>query len=201
MAYWNCWFAGEASVGLTYDGLVSEAEYLKIEEAAPEKSEYVAGRIFAMSGASGAHNRIVMNLSRMLYDVAEPSGCEVFASDMKLKIEALRTFYYPDLIVTCEHVDDSAYFATAPFLVVEVLSPSTTAVDRREKLQAYLSVSSLRQYLIVHQRSRLVELYTKNEELEWDMHEFTDFARFSIVSPPGRFTELNVEDIYRGCSV
>jgi len=188
-------------MALTYDGLVSQSEYLKIEEAAREKSEYVAGRVFAMSGASAAHNRIVMNLVGKLLPVAQQSGCDVFASDMKLRIEALRTFYYPDLIVSCEHMDDLAYFATAPCLVVEVLSPSTAAVDRREKLQAYLSISSLREYLIVHQRTRLVELYRKNDESEWDMHEFDGSASFTIVSLPGGAFKLNVEDIYRGCTL
>jgi Uma2 family endonuclease len=155
-----------------YDQFLSEADYLKVEESAREKSEYVAGRLFAMSGATVAHNLIIMNLVGSLLPVAKQSGCKVFASDVKLKIESLRSFYYPDLIVTCEAVNSSAVFVTAPCLIIEVLSPSTMSIDRREKLLAYRSIASLQEYVLVHQKQRRIEINRKDKNSNWRLFEF-----------------------------
>jgi Uma2 family endonuclease len=73
--------------------------------------------------------------------------------DVKVYIETLNFFYYPDVVVTCDPEDNDEYFVRRPVLVVEVASPSTFAIDRREKLMAYRKLPSLREYLLLSQDS------------------------------------------------
>ncbi|RMD86186.1 MAG: Uma2 family endonuclease, partial [Calditrichaeota bacterium] len=129
-------------------------EYLALEEAAEYKSEYYKGEIFAMSGASINHNRIVMNLSTELNTALRDTKCEVFMSDMRLWVEAVQLFTYPDIVILCEQpqfYDDRDDTITNPFIIFEVLSESTKNYDRGEKFEFYRSLPSFQEYILVDQ--------------------------------------------------
>ena len=115
---------------------MSVDEYLEAERNAPMRHEYVAGQIFAMAGASDAHNTIAGNFFGRLKSDLRGRPCRVYISDMKVWIEAAQAFYYPDVVVTCDPEDNGEYSKTRPCLIVEVTSPTTTVMDHREKLQA-----------------------------------------------------------------
>jgi Uma2 family endonuclease len=89
-----------------------------------------------MAVPSDRHNRVVVNLVLALGPLAREKGCRLYASDMRLKVDAA-TVYYPDLMVICEE-DAGEHYKEKPCLVIEVLSESTEATDRREKLRKYL---------------------------------------------------------------
>ena len=94
-------------------------EYLALEREAPVKHELVEGFPHAMAGASDRHNRVVVNLVLALGPLARKRGCRLYASDMRLKVDAA-TVYYPDLMVVCEE-DPGEYYKEKPCLVIEVL--------------------------------------------------------------------------------
>src|SRR5689334_23718297 len=100
--------------------LISAEDYLEAEKHAPVKHEYIRGHIYAMVGASRAHNKLALALASGLRQHLKSAGCEVFMSDMKVRIEDI--FYYPDVMVTCSKTDSNAYFSTEPTLIVEILS-------------------------------------------------------------------------------
>ncbi|MEP0885700.1 Uma2 family endonuclease, partial [Trichocoleus sp. ST-U3] len=77
-------------------------EYLQIEAQSPIKHEYIDGQIYAMAGASDSHVTIALNLATLLRSHVRGSGCRVYISDMKTRIETLNRFYYPDVLVTCD---------------------------------------------------------------------------------------------------
>jgi Uma2 family endonuclease len=166
------------AVSLAKEYLVAEPEkirfltvddYLKFEGRATVRHEYVRGQLFAMSGATEAHNVICGNLYVALHNFLRGTGCCVFQNDMKVRVEVADSFYYPDIMVTCEPRDAKSVFKTSPSLIVEVLSPSTKLTDRREKLVAYRQLSSLRQYVLVHQNQVLIETYNRVSEVEWEL--------------------------------
>lgn len=140
--------------------------YLAFEEQSPVKHEYVGGEVYAMSGVTTRHNLINLNITRHLHQAARARGCRVFAVDVKLKPAADR-IYYPDVIVACGEAAQVDLIVEAPSLIVEVTSPSTRATDRREKLDAYRRLGSLRTYLIVDQRRRHVFAYQRDAAGEW----------------------------------
>jgi Uma2 family endonuclease len=103
--------------------------------------------------------------------------------------------YYPDVMVACEP-DDDPLIENVPCLVVEVLSPRTETIDRREKLLAYRQIPSLRAYLIVSQEGRWVERHFRDKSGEWKRSDLLEEGRITVPCPPG--AQLTLDDIYRG---
>ena len=167
-------------------------EFLEFEANSPIRHEYVAGEVFAMSGASTRHNLITMNFSRGLHGDAKRRGCRVFAIDVKVRAGPDR-IYYPDLLVACGRAADVELIVEAPSVVVEVTSPSTRATDRREKLDAYQRLPSLRHYLIVEQQRRLVIAYSRDEAGEWIREEIAGAGDIRVSALD---LTLTLDDIY-----
>src|SRR5919198_4874617 len=115
-------------------------EYLALERAARHKSEYVNGRIYALAGASRAHNLIVVNVSAELRAQLRGRPCETYASDMRVKVSQTGLYTYPDVVVVCgEPRFEDAQVDTLlnPTVIIEVLSESTESYDRGEKFAHY----------------------------------------------------------------
>lgn len=142
-------------------------EYLEGELQSDIRHEYVAGQVYAMAGAGEKHNRISLNVAFHLRAAARGKPCGVFISDMKVRVEQSDAFYYPDVMVACDPQDTESFYKRSPCLIVEVLSPSTEAVDRREKFFSYRSLPSLRHYLLVSQDQRRVEWHSRGEGGGW----------------------------------
>ena len=172
-------------------GLMSLEAYLEFEERSPLKHEYVGGEVYAMSGVTTRHNLITLNLTSHLRKPARAHGCRVFATDVKLRVAADR-IYYPDVMVACGKASHVELIIEEPGLVVEVTSPSTRATDRREKLDAYRRLPSLRMYLIVDQRRRHVFAYRRDGG-EWLRDEI---AGDGVIPIPMLEIELTLDDIY-----
>jgi Uma2 family endonuclease len=175
------------------DSLTIE-EYLKLEESATVRHEYVAGEIYAITGATRRHNRIAGNVYAALLGAARNSSCRVYVETVKLKA-AVDTFYYPDVMVACGPEPEDLYVESEPCVVVEVVSPSTDTTDRREKLAAYKRMSSLEAYLIVAQDRRWVEIHLRGEDGTWRRGDLLDTGRFAV---PCLETNLSLAEIYEG---
>ena len=175
--------------------LLDAETYLALEEKSPVRHELLEGVPYAMAGASEAHNLIVGNLFYHLRPHAQAKGCRLFVSDMKLKLSP-RTFYYPDLMAVCTE-DPHPYYKEKPCLVVEVISESTEAIDRREKLWRYRELPSLQGYLLVDSRERRVEGYFRHGE-GW---LYRLWEGEGVVEVPCLGGELSLEAIYEGVEV
>lgn len=134
-------------------------DYLAMDDESELRHEYVGGRIYAMTGGSLRHNRIALNIARLLGDRLEGMPWQVFINDVKLHVQAADSVYYPDVLVHCgSGPADDAKLVHDAALVVEVLSESTAEIDRREKLVAYGKLPGLRAYWIVSQDEQRVEV-------------------------------------------
>jgi Uma2 family endonuclease len=149
--------------------VLSHREYLEGEQRSVIRHEYLAGQVFAMAGAGENHNRISLNIAFHLCAATRGKPCGVFISNMKLRVEQNDAYYYPDVMLTCDPADTESLYKRSPCLVVEVLLPSTEAIDRREKLIAYRNLHSLRYYLLVAQEKRQVECYMRDAENRWQL--------------------------------
>jgi Uma2 family endonuclease len=171
-------------------------EYLKLEESSNGRHEYVDGQLFAMTGATLAHNVICGNLFTKLRTHLRDSVCRAFINDMKVHVQVANSFYYPDVMVTCEPLVAKSVMVASPVLIVEVLSPSTKQIDRREKLSAYRKLASLQEYLIVHQNKMLLELHSKNAEGQWQTAKLSGSGELTFQSLPGSPFQISLNEIY-----
>jgi Uma2 family endonuclease len=119
-------------------------------------------------------------------------------NDMKVRVEAANCFYYPDVMVTCEPLEPRSVYINKPVLIIEVLSQSTAQIDRREKLVAYKKLSSLQEYVIVHQNKQLVEVHRKQSNGRWMVSVLRQSERLNLESIPNKPFSLPVSAIYKG---
>jgi Uma2 family endonuclease len=138
-------------------------EYLAFEDQTPYRHEYVNGTVYAMSGASLAHNRIAQKLVSAFGAHLEGGPCEPFFLEAKLEIRAGSDLimYYPDVMVSCRPEDRADQIVRDPKLVVEILSKSTQHIDRREKALTYQRVAAIEEYVLITQRQPRVIVHRR----------------------------------------
>jgi len=148
--------------------------YLAWESDQADKSEYVAGEVFAMAGARRTHATVALNIGSALRTHLRGSTCLPFISDMKLRVASADAFYYPDVMVTCDARDRRAdLFIEHPKLIIEVLSASTAAYDRGGKFAGYRQIAELQEYVLVDVEARRVEVFRRQANNVW---LFQDYA-------------------------
>ncbi len=142
---------------------VSVEDYLAAEELSEVRHEYLGGLVYAMAGETRAHNTIALNLAVAIRQHLKGGRCKAYMSDIRvnLSIRDDAYYYYPDLVVTCDPRDTDPRFVRHPKLIIEVMSPSTERVDKREKFFAYTTIESLEEYVLVAQTPAEITLYRK----------------------------------------
>lgn len=171
-------------------------DYLAAERASEAKHELWAGEVFAMAGASYAHNKIVTNVAGELRTRLRERPCDVLPSDMKVFVPIKPGFVYPDVSVICggpRFHDGERDVLLNPALVVEVLSDNTERFDRGEKFAGYRSIESVRQVVLISQHVRHVELYTRAAGARWILD---DVASDEIVRVDAVGCELPLDEVY-----
>lgn len=149
-------------------------EYLALEREAQCKSEYYAGEIFAMSGATEAHVLIVGNVFAKIHAELMGRSCKVYMSDMRVKVSDTGMYTYPDLSALCGEpkFEDNVHDTLLnPTVLIEVLSKSTESYDRGAKFGQYRALESLQEYVLVSQESPRIELFTRQAGGGWLLTE------------------------------
>ena len=151
---------------------LTPAEYLKIERAAEFRHEYFNGEMFAMSGGSPRHSLIKVNCVTQLCGNLKGRPCTAFDSDLRIQISPTGLYTYPDVSVICgelEFDDDQQDTVLNPTLLIEVLSDSTEAYDRGKKFEHYRRIASLREYVLISQKSPTIERFLRNPDDTWTL--------------------------------
>jgi Uma2 family endonuclease len=151
-------------------------QYLALERQAECKSEYFDGEIFAMAGASREHNLIVGNLIRELGTQLKRRPCELYPSDMRVRVTKTGLYTYPDAVVVCgepQFEDEHGDTLLNPTLIVEVLSPTTEASVRGDKSAHYRRLESLQEYVLIAQDRVRMERYARQPDGQWLLLETT----------------------------
>ena len=165
--------------------LLTPDEYLAFERESELKHEYVAGEIFAMAGAAEEHNLIVMNSGAWLRPQLRGRGCRIYPSDMRVKVESLGIYMYPDIVVVCgtpQFEDGRRDTLLNPTLLLEVLSHSTASYDRGLKFRRYQLIPTFAEYLLIAQDRPLVEHRLRLPDGTWETR-ITDDPTATLTLP------------------
>jgi len=172
--------------------------YLALERDTDTRHEWLDGRVYAMAGGSLLHSELKALVVGELLRVARACGCKVFDSDAKVRVLATGLATYPDASVVCGVVqtdpgDDHAI--TNPSVLVEVLSEGTEAYDREEKFAHYRRIPSLKDYVLVSQRARRVEVFSRSVDGQWlfSVAEAGETLRLTAMSGA-----IAVDEVYAG---
>ncbi|MCC6731144.1 MAG: Uma2 family endonuclease [Chthonomonadales bacterium] len=176
--------------------ILTPEEYLAREREARTKSEYLAGQVYAMAGASRLHNLVAVNVTTALALALRGRPCEVYAADMRVRVEATGLYTYPDIAVACDEptfADASQDTLTNPVVIVEVLSDSTEGYDRGRKFLHYQMLESLAEYVLVSQAGARVEVF-RRRGTTW-LYERAD-GRDASVRLEALEVTLRLADVY-----
>lgn len=163
---------------------ISIENYLSGEAISPIKHEYRQGSVYAMTGAKKSHVVIATHLITLLNTHLRDTPCLVFGSDMKVRLEQANCFYYPDVSVSChqQDIETENSFILSPILIIEILSASTEAFDRGEKFADYRTLSSLREYVLVHQNKVKVECFRHSSADNWQQQTYGPGDSLELIS-------------------
>jgi Uma2 family endonuclease len=174
---------------------MSYEAYLAFEREAASKHEYLRGMVLAMAGGTPEHARLASNLARLIGNAIVGRPCAVFSSDLRVRIVETDRSTYPDLTVVCGRLelapDDDAAVVN-PSVIVEILSDSTEADDRGEKFAHYRRLPSLRDYVLVAQKTQRIEVYRREGE-RWILTEHGPGTSFELSSLDAR---ISVDEVY-----
>ena len=178
---------------------LTPAEYLAIERTAAFKSEYLNGEMFAMAGASPAHNVIKENLIGELYARLKGGPCRSYSSDQRVKVSATGLYTYPDIAIVCgppEFDPDDPNTLLNPQVIIEVLSESTERYDRTTKFRHYQRIEPLREYILVAQDEPAVERFVRQTRWDWLFTPVAGLdATLELATVPAR---VALADVYAG---
>lgn len=176
----------------------SFAEYLEVEEATSGKHEYLDGQIFAMAGGSPEHSALIASVVAQLSAQVRGGPCRVHASELRIRVASTGLATYPDASVICgpwQRDPESERTVVNPSAVVEVLSPSTEAYDRGEKLVHYKQIPALRAIALVAHERREIEVWTRTSASDaWARELFGPGQHARLMVEPGLI--LDVSAVY-----
>jgi Uma2 family endonuclease len=146
-------------------------QFLAWDRTQTLKHEFFAGELYAMAGVEDAHAIIALNIATAMKSHLRGTSCRTLMAEVKLRVEAADCYFYPDVMVTCTAADAADRLVKREaVVVVEVLSPSTSAYDRGDKFAAYRMLPSLKEYLLVDPRRQRCDLYRKGGDGFWVLH-------------------------------
>lgn len=179
-------------------GYMTEDEYIRREEAAETRSEYLNGRVYAMFGASKPHNQIAFNLVAELKPQLKSRKCRGYANDMRTKAPFAGLYTDPDIVIVCGDRKLDKRLGTNllnPTAIIEVLSPSTKSYDRGDKFAYYRTIESFREYVLVAQDKKRIERFIRTETRFWKYEVIeADDATIDLETIGCRLTVANVYD-------
>lgn len=175
----------------------SPQAYLAFESESHERHELVDGDVYLMTGASQRHNLIVASVIITLGSQLLNRPCEVYPSDMLVKIAETGDYHYPDISVVCgqsQIIHDQRDILLNPTLIIEVLSPSTEQYDRSHNSENYRSLASLREYGLISQERPHIEHYVRQDQGDWLFSEAKDLS--AALDLPSITCTLALRDVY-----
>ena len=163
-------------------------EYLELEVNSEERHEFIDGEVIPMTGGTPNHNQIVGNFYATLNFALKRQPYRVFFAEQRLWIVKKQLYTYPDMMVVqgdLQFQEGRRDTVTNPTIIAEVLSQSTAGYDRGKKIQAYRTIPTVQEYILIDQYTIHVEQFIRTESGKWLLTEYEDeSATLSLASVP-----------------
>lgn len=171
-------------------------EYQKMERRNGNKSEFFDGKILANSVSNRANNLIATNTTIAIGSRLQGQKCEIYVNDMRVKVSP-KHICYPDVVIVngVPSFTDNAFDTLVnPTVAFEIFSKNTSFQDKTEKLECYLAMDSIREYLLIKEDEMRVEHYFKQNPKQW-IYRIYD-TREDVVSIESLNCKVSLAEIY-----
>ena len=171
-------------------------EYLKLERRSATKSEFFDGKILANAASNRSNNLIATNATIAIGSRLQGQKCEIYVNDMRVKLSS-KHICYPDVVIVNgvpSFIDNAFDTLVNPTVAIDILSKNTSFQDKTEKLECYLALSSIREYLIIKEDEMRVEHYFKQNPKQW-IYRIYD-SREDVISVDSVNCKVSLAEIY-----
>lgn len=173
-------------------------DYVDLEEISTVKHEYLDGQVWAMAGGTPTHAAVAANVIALLTLQLRGRRCRVFSSDLRIRVPATGLATYPDVSVVCNQLelephDPKGHTVINPTAIIEVLSPSTEAYDRTEKLAHYQQLPALTTVALIAHDAQRIDVWHRADG-GWQERSFGAAESAPLASID---CELVVSEVYR----
>ncbi|NJL07865.1 MAG: Uma2 family endonuclease [Methylacidiphilales bacterium] len=169
--------------------------FLVWAEGREGRFEFAGGRIMMMVGASRNHANLAFRIGMMLAARLDPERWSVSSAELAVRIgESVR---YPDVLVEPAGGDGAALFTDQPALIVEVLSPSSLALDFTTKTREYTSLASLKLYVVASADEPRLWLWRRGADGAFPLDPEEMAGTDAVLALPEFAAELPLAELYR----
>ena len=173
-------------------------EFLEWADRQEHPYEFDGFAPVAMTRPPIGHNRIALNVAGAFGRLLGGTGCQAFALEAGVATigDAVR---YPDVVVTCTRTPSAERIVPEPVVVFEIVSPSSSRLDRILKVQEYAAVPSIRRYAILELTSIAATLlYRASGDAVWSLGTLTGEDALHL---PELGIELPMAELYEGVDI
>lgn len=171
-------------------------EYLDSERGSAIKHEFANGKVLSTAGSNRIRSLIASNTTIAIGNRIHGQKNEIYASNMRIQLNPTR-FAYPDVVIVSgkpNFTDDQNDVLLNPAIAVEIFSKNTNFHDKTEKLECYLAMDSIREYLLIKEDEMRVEHYAKQNLKQWIYRIYND--REEIISLESINCKISLTEIY-----
>ena len=172
------------------------ADYKQWELAVGERYELIYGEAYAMSAPNAKHQAIIFILSGLFFNYLEGKPCKAYPAPYDVRLfytenESDDTVVQPDIVVVCDEKKRGPEGCRgAPDFVVEILSPSNTAIEMERKLKLYRQ-AGVREYWVIDPENNGLTVYNFQNKMT-DTYENEDLVPVTVL--PG--LEISLKRVF-----
>ena len=174
-------------------------EFLCWDDGTETRYELIAGFPVAMAPPAEAHSMLAVYLvSKIEAMLSARRPCRALIEAGITRPDRADTYFVADIAATCAPVEPGRQATEDPFLIVEILSPSTERLDHRVKLPAYRQIETVQEIMLVASDDAYAEIHRRAGP-QW----ITEILRgrqalLSLASVP---IEIPLSDLYEGIAL
>ena len=174
-------------------------EFLQWDDGTETHYELIAGSPVAMAPPAEAHSILIVRLvTRIDSGLSGRRPCRAQIEAGVTRPDRADTYFVADIAATCAAIEPRRQAIEDPFLIVEILSPSTERHDRRIKLPVYRQIATVQEILFIASDGVYAELHRRSGA-QWitEILRGAD-ARLALTSVA---IEIPLSDLYEGIAL
>ena len=174
----------------------SADDYLNHERQTGARNELVNGKVIGRSGSNRWHNLIVSNVAIGVGSRLHGHKCEIYISNIRVKLEN-NFICYPDIAIVSGEpafTDNRLDVLTNPTMVVEVVSNDMHASVKSTKLESFMAMSSIKECMMIREDEMRIEHYSKQNPKQWLYKIYNE--RDDVISLDSIGCKISLQEIY-----
>jgi Uma2 family endonuclease len=171
-------------------------DYLTTERQGGVRNEFMDGRVIARSGSNRWHNILVSNTVVALGSRMHGHKAEIYISNMRVKLKS-NYICYPDIVVVNgepSFADQNADLLLNPTVIVEIFSNQSNSSDKTNKLESYLAMDSIKEFVLLKEEEMRVEHYARQNAKQWIYRIYNE--RDDVISLESINCKVSVSEVY-----